>query len=62
MMAVYECSARTMHPELDIPSRRLNDYKRKIINIVPFAEIKEEAKANKILYPCPPKYVEPKHE
>ena len=31
---------RTTHKELDLPIRRLNEYKRKIINIAPFIEQK----------------------
>ena len=51
----YRRGWRTAHKELDIPARRLNEYKRKMLNIAPFIEVKEEKKAPKITYPKPPK-------
>ena len=35
-MEPYRWGNRTSHKELDIPLRRLNEYKRKVINIAPF--------------------------
>lgn len=45
-----------MHKEIDIPARRLSEYKRKILNIAPFIEPKEEIKAPRILYPKMPRF------
>lgn len=44
---------RTIHHELDIPKKRLNENKRKIINILPIPENKteKENRAPRILYP-----------
>lgn len=50
-MKPFKKKWRTIHKDLDAPKKRLKDYKRKIINIVPFIEQKEEKKAPRILYP-----------
>ena len=51
---------RTAHKELEVPSIRLEEYKRKIINIVPFHEPKQEKKAPRIIYPKIERFEEPK--
>jgi hypothetical protein len=58
----YRRHWRTLHNELENPVKRLNEYKRKTINIATFAENKEEVKPPRVLYPMPPKYEEPKEE
>lgn len=52
----YKKGWRTTHKQLDIPARRLNQYKRKILNIAPFIQPKQEKKAPKILYPKMPRF------
>ena len=42
--------------------RRLSEYKRKVINIAPFVEQKDERKAAKIVYPKIEKVQEAKEE
>lgn len=49
-MEPYRNHNRTTHKELDLPIRRLNEYKRKIINIAPFIEVKDEVKPPRVLY------------
>ena len=50
-MKPFKRGWRTTHQELDIPIRRLKEYKRKVINIAPFIENKDEKKAPRIIYP-----------
>ena len=45
-----------------MPSKRLSEYKRKIINITPFVLDKEEKKAPKVLYPKVERQEEQKEE
>lgn len=61
-MKPFKRGWRTTHKELDLPIRRLNEYKRKVINIAPFIEQKEEHKAPKIIYPKIEKVEEQKEE
>lgn len=56
----YRRHWRTLHKEYANPDKRLQEYKRKTINIATFAEPKEEQKPPRVLYPVPPKYEEPK--
>ena len=55
-MLPFKKGFRTEHKELDTPKNRLKEYKRKILNISPFIEPKEEKKPPKILYPKIPKF------
>lgn len=61
-MLPYAKKWRTSHEENGIPSERVNDYKRKILNIQPIIEQKtmpllSDDRASRILYPRPIKPV-----
>lgn len=51
---------RTAHKEMNIPIRRLSEYKRKLINIsdTHFLDNEESKKKHeKVLYPVPKRYI-----
>lgn len=58
----FEMNYRTAHREMDVPVKRLSEYKRKIININDNRLLEEEPKKNeKVTYPVPKK-VDPHEE
>lgn len=46
---------RTNHKDQEIASKRIKEYKRKVININNFIEGTEEKRLQRVLYPMPPK-------
>lgn len=58
----YENKHRTAHKEMEVPLKRLAEYKVKRINIIDahLKDIEEPSnKQDKVLYPRPKKYVPP---
>ncbi len=56
----FEMNYRTAHKEMNIPIRRLSEYKRKLINIsdTHFLDNEEsKKKRERVLYPTPKRYI-----